>query len=711
MLERETMQDIKTYLLEKIRSEDIGVKPRRNLQLMRMIDTDGVEMLDFLIEDMIIFARKYIQRCFKRSKVEGETPITQASMAIGKYIVETWDPTNVNFRDHIRVGDLIIEGFVMCEYLTISVGHVKSRKPVTIHATKKWGEMEIVAGKTACISENAIPPITGLFQDNGRSVIKTWDKSKEMLFTKYLNKPFVKAIDKLQSTRYRVNEDIHAAIMNNWDHFIGNEVFKGDNEKENDKLYQRQASKNREVKEIMATAAKWLHKEFYFYIDADYRGRLYYSEPFFNFQGSDMARGQLLFAEGKLFDEQASFWLAVHTACCYNQSYTIDEIPEWVTADYRSILEAEGLDTISVDKMTLEDRAMWTQQNINTILEAGEQGFFFAEAEKEISFLACCIEWHKYSTAEGDFYTHLPIPIDGANNGWQHLGAMSKDAKTGELVGLVPVDIQNDFYVQIAKRLTERMPDWFEERSIPMKHIRKGIAKRAAMTRAYSCGQKKMSESMFSDCYQYGYTDEYNISEYDCIDLSGQIIKAIEEVCPGPLTTMKYLQKLADQEINNWMCMYGTDRGQGIEWTTPSGFPVIYECYRTRPAKVDCYGFNTPHGEIRFKHVIREKTDIPDRRGFMCGISPNFVHSMDASHMALVIANWDDDFGAVHDSFSSYATRTEELMTLTRDKFVEMYDKENFYETIEFGKGFNGRQPTIGSLEINGVKDSNYFFC
>jgi hypothetical protein len=711
MLERETMQDIKTYLLEKIRSEDIGVKPRRNLQLMRMIDTDGVEMLDFLIEDMIIFARKYIQRCFKRSKVEGETPITQASMAIGKYIVETWDPTNVNFRDHIRVGDLIIEGFVMCEYLTISVGHVKSRKPVTIHATKKWGEMEIVAGKTACISENAIPPITGLFQDNGRSVIKTWDKSKEMLFTKYLNKPFVKAIDKLQSTRYRVNEDIHAAIINNWDHFIGNEVFKGDNEKENDKLYQRQASKNREVKEIMATAAKWLHKEFYFYIDADYRGRLYYSEPFFNFQGSDMARGQLLFAEGKLFDEQASFWLAVHTACCYNQSYTIDEIPEWVTADYRSILEAEGLDTISVDKMTLEDRAMWTQQNINTIIEAGKQGFFFAEAEKEISFLACCIEWHKYSTAEGDFYTHLPIPIDGANNGWQHLGAMSKDAKTGELVGLVPVDIQNDFYVQIAKRLTERMPEWFEERSIPMKHIRKGIAKRAAMTRAYSCGQKKMSESMFSDCYQYGYTDEYNISEYDCIDLSGQIIKAIEEVCPGPLTTMKYLQKLADQEINNWMGMYGTDRGQGIEWTTPSGFPVIYECYRTRPAKVDCYGFNTPHGEIRFKHVIREKTDIPDRRGFMCGISPNFVHSMDASHMALVIANWDDDFGAVHDSFSSYATRTEELMTLTRDKFVEMYDKENFYETIEFGKGFNGRQPTIGSLEINGVKDSNYFFC
>ena len=705
------MEDLKDYLLERIRSDDLGVKPRRNLQLMRMIDTDGVDMLDFLIEDMIIFARKTIQRCFKRSKVEGETAITQVSMAVGKYIVEGWDSNNVNFRDHVRVGDLIVEAFVMCGYLTISVGHMKSRKPVTIHATKKWGEMEALAGRSICISSEPIPVITSLIQNNGRSVIKTWDKSKEYKFIKYKNEPFVKAIDKLQATRWCVNKDVHQAILDNWEDFISNEIFSGEDEKENEKLYQRQASKNREVKEVMAIANKWLDKDFSFYLDADYRGRLYYSEPFFNFQGSDIARGQLVFAKGKLFNESASFWLGVHTACCFNQSYFVDEIPEWVTTDYRQVLLDEGLDTISVDKMTLEDRAMWTQQNIDVIVELGEMKFFADEAEKPISFLACCIEWYKYATTDGDFYTRLPIPIDGANNGWQHLGAMSKDEHTGRLVGLVPTAIQNDFYVQIAKRLTERMPDWFEERQIPMKHIRKGIAKRAAMTRAYSCGQKKMSESMYSDCYQYGYTEEYNINTWDCDELSNQVIRSIQEVCPGPLETMRYLQRLAEQEIINWATTYGTDRGHGIEWTTPSGFPVVYECYRTRPVKVDCYGFNTPEGEIRFKHVIREKTDIPDRRGFMCGISPNFVHSMDASHMALVIANWEDDFGAVHDSFSTHASDVESLMSTTREQFVDMYDKENFYDVIPFGKGYNGEVPTIGTLNIQEVNDSNYFFC
>ena len=705
------MEDIRNYLLERIRSDNIGVKPRRSLQLMRMIDTDGVDMLDFLIEDMIIYGRKFIQRCFKRSKVEGETPITQASMAIGKYIVEGWDSNNVNFRDHVRVGDLIIEGFVMCGYLTISVGHMKSRKPVTIHATDKWGEMEVVAGKTTCMSADPIPPISKLFQDNGRAVIKTWDKSKEHLFMKYINAPFVKAIDRLQSTRYRVNTEVNQAIKENMFMFVKNETFDGEDKEENTKLYQRQASKNREIKEVMAIADKWLGESFSFYIDADYRGRLYYSEPFFNFQGADIARGQLLFDEGKRFDESASFWLAVHTACCFNQSYSIDEIPEWTTGDYRSVLEEENLDTISVDKMTLEDRAQWTQENIEVIIEMGEMRMIAEEAEKAISFLACCIEWYRYSTTDGDYYTRLPIPIDGANNGWQHLGAMSKDSLTGKLVGLVPTEIQNDFYVQIAKRLCDRMPEWFEERQIPMKHIRKGIAKRAAMTRAYSCGQKKMSESMYSDCYQYGFTNDYNISTWDCDELSSQVIRAIQEVCPGPLDTMKYLQRLADQEITNWYKQYGTDRGKGIEWTTPSGFPVIYECYRTRPVKVDCYGFNTPDGEIRFKHVIREHTDIPDRRGFMCGISPNFVHSMDASHMALVIADWEGDFAAVHDSYSAHAGDVEDLMVKTRQKFVSIYDKENFYDTIPFGKGFEGVVPTIGKLSIKDVADSTYFFC
>ena len=132
--------------------------------------------------------------------------------------------------------------------------------------------------------------------------------------------------------------------------------------------------------------------------------------------------------------------------CIRDRSYNIDEIPEWCEADYLSYLQEEGLESISVDKMTLKDRIRWTSENHDWIVEAGINTTLYHEAEKTISFLACCVEWHDYEIAKtnGTIHrTHLPIPIDGSNNGWQHLGAISKDSKTGKLVGLIPTDIQH----------------------------------------------------------------------------------------------------------------------------------------------------------------------------------------------------------------------------------------------------------------------------
>ena len=67
----------------------------------------------------------------------------------------------------------------------------------------------------------------------------------------------------------------------------------------------------------------------------------------------------------------------------------------------------------------------------------------------------------------------------------------------------------------------------------------------------------------------------------------------------------------------------------------------------------------------------------------MCGISPNYIHSMDAAHMALVIDQWNGDFGAVHDSFSTHAPDVELLLAHTKQEFIDIYDVENFYTRIE----------------------------
>jgi DNA-directed RNA polymerase len=313
-----------------------------------------------------------------------------------------------------------------------------------------------------------------------------------------------------------------------------------------------------------------------------------------------------------------------------------------------------------------------------------------------------------------DFMSGLPIPIDGSNNGWQHLAAMSKDKQAGALVSLVPTPIQKDFYVAVAKALIELMPNWFNERQIPMKHIRKGIAKRGSMTRAYSAGKKKIQSNMYDDCHVEGYTSKYNITEEDTDILAGGLIKAINSVCSGPLKTTKYLQKIAEHELN---C-----GEQGIEWVTPSGFPVKYKVYlqheRRYQGTIKGVNNNKSISHIVKVDVRNKETNekVPCRRSFASGISPNVVHSYDASHMANVIRNFGGSFGAVHDSFSTHANDVDKLQQITKEEFIKQYDYENFFDVIQNNlmkhkDSFTYTQPTLGDLNVSDVINSQYFFC
>ena len=222
--------------------------------------------------------------------------------------------------------------------------------------------------------------------------------------------------------------------------------------------------------------------------------------------------------------------------------------------------------------MTIDDRVKWVIYNEDFIRNTWNNRTIHDRAEKGVSFLACCKAWcglWDQKEENGVYYLSLPIPIDGSNNGWQHLAAISKDKKAGELVGLVKTDIPKDFYVQTAKALIRRVPDWFAQRDMPMKHIRKGISKRGAMTRAYSAGHLAIALNMYADCYAEGFHSKYDITMSDCTDLSYNLIKAIDEVCPGPLETMSYLQAIANHIISDL-------KEPVVEWTTPSGFPVRY---------------------------------------------------------------------------------------------------------------------------------------
>lgn len=796
------MKDIIEYLQNKIDTIVIGANVQFSATVVLKYHIANQD--DNVLEDFVSAAIQQVLVSTMRSEVAGIAKLTKASTSIGGRVFRMMGKEEEQFFKRVRMGDLFIEALLQCGYISVyrdpSFAENAIKAPYIVQLESKWSEIAdvpLIKSKEALrgTSFTKPEPVTKKVIKRNRLSNEEWNIIK--------HSQHIAAVNKLMAVPYQVNMEVLDAVQANKHLFVtkdkisipkaGNkakmekayakmrlesnrckgktsetlEKLKKAYEKEallwNDKLQALKAQSKKTAHEYTIQKASILRNEpeFYQAIELDYRGRFYYTESFFNFQGTDVARGIMQFANGVPMDSVGERYLAIHTASCYNQSYSIEDIPVWCTSDYYSYLQSEGLDSISVDKMTLDDREMWTRMNLDTIVEYANKNEIRVEAEKPVCFLACCYEWRKYLRNPDTHMTHLPIQIDGSNNGWQHLGAMSKDEHTGALVGLIPQDIQKDFYVQTAKKLVESMPDWFAEKNMPMKHIRKGISKRGSMTRAYSAGEKTMGINMYADCHQEGFTEKYGITIEDCNNLSHKLIQAINEVCPGPLNTMSYLQKLAQFELgtfrwhdeNNKLAdnkykalkkerkelLYKKEkddndlqrlnditvelskftsklvRGNGkavISWTTPSGFIVHYRCFTTRQLSAK----GTVKGIGRIEHRGVEETNFPDARGYASGISPNFVHSMDGSHMAIVVDNWEYDFAAVHDAFATHAPLVADLLSLTKEVFILMYDQENFYDYIEETilsdtDNLDLEQPLIGNLSVEDVRNSDYFFA
>ena len=767
------LEEVVDYLLPKINSININ-NPKSNIGcvLLKLYKNKNEDTFEEDLDDFCYQAFNVLVSLFVKETIDSDkamSSLTNVSMKIGQRISKKIQRDPLPYHQEIKLGDLFVEAFYDRSFIDIEYKKIRT-EGYNIYTGPRWNEFRAVIrtkiDKKGLYATVDYTPdsISSFYQDvvgEKRQIIKG---DKDLYRNIDIDKPWVKAIDTLQQQAWRINTRILDIIVEEEEFFTYSSNSK------------KMMSKEVEWEFIITKAKKMTEfDQCYQYIEADYRGRLYYTESFMNFQGSDTARSLLLFNEGVKMTERGLDWLAIHAAVSYNQSYSKDSIPDWCTSDYYAHLEKEELESISVDKMTLRDRYEWTMQNLDLIYNIAENPFEFQrwkDAEKPVAFLAACYELSDYAENPDDHTTYLPIPIDGSNNGWQHLGAISKDSHTGELVGLIGSEIQKDFYVQTAKELININTDERLEKilkDMPMKAIRKGISKRGSMTRAYSAGAQKIGKNMYQDCKTEDYHDKYGITKEDCLKLARTLVKAIKTVCPGPLNTMKFLQDITAHEIGRYKKVPITDEatkvkyeelkaerkqlneirnktaaelerlndvsllmhsyenklisGLGrkkITWETPTGFPVIYQCYemnrhRTR-GSIKGWGDISGNSNDQINHVITMPSKLPDVKGFMSGISPNYIHSQDASHMSLSILEWDYNFGAVHDSFSSHAPHVDDLLATTKRTFIEMYDAANYFDNIEDRlitdrNGYEIDQPDLGSLIIKEIEDSDYFFA
>lgn len=487
------------------------------------------------------------------------------------------------------------------------------------------------------------------------------------------------------------------------------------------------------TKGIAETYAKC--EAIYFPYQLDFRGRIY-AIPAFNPQGNDVTKGLLHFADAKpINDGVAAGWLAIH-----------------------------GANVFGYDKASLEDRIEWVEERTDAIVACAQDPIsnrMWCDADKPFQFLAFCFEWAGFMEQGYGFESRLAVALDGSCSGIQHFSAMLRDEEGGRAVNLLPAETPEDIYKRVCdraigklKKLVDELSSTIaqaiastptsspEEESNNYSFNTVAIAEQAkatgwtdgliaAMWLCLDPNRKTTKRQVMTlpygatpySCREYThewYRDQINANSGKCfpkevefkavILLSDLIWESITEVVIGARTAMDWLQRCAKVVAAEELPVY---------WTTPIGFRVMqsYKNHSSRRVK-------TKLGDAVVKLSLQEEKNTIDKRRMQNAISPNFVHSMDATHLVMSVVyakeNGIDSFALIHDSFGTHAADTQLFSACIRNAFVDLYTEvdvlEDFRQQIirQVGEEDMSKIPPVpskGHLDLELIKQSDFAFA
>lgn len=448
----------------------------------------------------------------------------------------------------------------------------------------------------------------------------------------------------------------------------------------------------------------------YFPYNMDFRGRAYPVPPHLSNVGSDMSRGLLKFAEAKPLGPRGLYWLKVHLA-----------------------------NFAGKDKMTFDDRAAFVDENLALVRQSAEDPFggdrWWMSLEDPFQGLATCIEIVA-ALDSGDpesYRCSLPVHMDGSCNGLQHYAALGRDLVGGKAVNLCAVDEPQDVYIgvmhEVIKRVAEEAERHLEfdtsdvdklsnrqrkalnaNRSAKLVNglIDRGVVKRTVMTSVYGVTLIGSREQIHEKIVQKLEASGYDIDELDreifqaSLYLANVTMEVMGDLFQGARGTMNWLTTCARMISHH---------GYPLAWMTPIGLPVLQPYRQSRTVKVVTL--------LQTVTLTTETDDLPlHKTRQTSAFPPNYIHSLDSSHMLLTALEMDRRglaFSAVHDSFWTHACDVDEMNTALREVFVDLYSSP-LLETLK--ETFEMRYPELdfpdlpekGKLRLEEVKDAKYFF-
>ncbi|NWS18910.1 RPOM protein, partial [Pachyramphus minor] len=439
-------------------------------------------------------------------------------------------------------------------------------------------------------------------------------------------------------------------------------------------------------------------KVFWFPHNMDFRGRTYPCPPYFNHLGNDVTRAILLFAEGRPLGPRGLDWLKIH------------------------LINLTGLKKNNA----LQERLEYANEIMEEILDSADHPLtgrkWWMNTDEPWQALACCMEIAKASRSPDPaaYISHFPVHQDGSCNGLQHYAALGRDLIGAVSVNLMPCSVPQDVYSAVAQQVEEfRKKD--AERGVKIAQVLQGfisrkVVKQTVMTVVYGVtryGGRLQIEKRLKEIDDFPEEYLWEASHY----LVRQVFNSIKEMFS------------ATRDIQNWLTESAkliSQSGRTVEWVTPLGLPIVQPYYRFKSTVVsECLVAPAPPCPtlcFRKPDTVKQKNAFP----------PNFIHSLDSTHMMLTALHClrrGLTFVSVHDCYWTHALTVDIMNQICRQQFVALHSEKILQDLSEFmlEKYCSPSSETIatwqkklmeqlsnvprtGEFDLKQVMDSTYFF-
>jgi len=425
----------------------------------------------------------------------------------------------------------------------------------------------------------------------------------------------------------------------------------------------------------MEIARAFLHQTFYFPHNVDFRGRAYPMPTYLNHMGADHTRGLLRFAKGKPLGENGLRWLKIHLS-----------------------------NVFGFDKASLLDREAFAVDHLDEIFDSVTKPLtgkkWWLKGEDPWQVLGACFEL-KAALESPDptkFVSHLPVHQDGTCNGLQHYAALGGDSWGAQQVNLIPGEKPSDIYSAVAelleKMIAEDVKNDDPNAKLVAGKITRKVVKQTVMTNVYGVtfvGAKKQVSKQLASLYpelakldglEFGNLSGYVASNifkamtsmfHGAHEIQEWFILIGDRVCravtPEQIEALTREEEPKPKKPKKPELFASEQFHSTLVWTTPLRMPVVQPYRKNLSRNIDtCLAGMSVLVPGRFDPVNRAKQ--------LQAFPPNFIHSLDASHMILSALGCDAvglTFAAVHDSFWTHASDVEVMSDILRDSFIRIH--------------------------------------